>query len=105
VLPPATTSNSFLFPLLHSGGRWNIAAHEDDLLDRLIERQASEFDEERRQVQLLNIQHRVLDQAYLVSTVTRESRWVHNRELRDFQPNTALSEYIFWSRVWLDRSH
>ena len=105
VLPPATTSNSFLFPLLHSGGRWNIAAHEDDLLDRLIERQASEFDEERRQVQLLNIQHRVLDQAYLVSTVTRESRWVHNRELRGFQPNTALSEYIFWSRVWLDRSH
>ena len=72
-------------------------------LDGMIERQAVELDPVRRRAQLMAIQTRVLDQAYLFSPVTGASRWVFNRDVRGFQPNTALSEYLYWARVWLDR--
>jgi peptide/nickel transport system substrate-binding protein len=103
VLPPTSTTNSFLLALLHSSGRWNIAGHEDGLLDGMIERQAAEFDPDRRGVQLQDIQRHVLDQAYLFSPITGTSRWVFKPGLMGFHPNTTLSEYNYWSRTWLDR--
>ena len=103
ILPPTSTTNSFLMGLLHSGGRWNISAHQDSELDGMIERQASEFDPNQRKTQLEAIQRHVLTQAYMFSPITGASRWVFNRDVQGFQPNTALSEYIYWSRVWLDR--
>ena len=102
-IPPASTTNGFLFGLLHSRGQWNVAGHEDSGLDALIEQQAKEFDSERRKRGLAEIQRHVLEQGYLFSPVTATSRWVYNSDLRGFAPNTALSEYNFWSRVWLDR--
>ena len=102
-VPPTSTTNSFLFGLLHSQGQWNMAGHEDAQLDLMIEAQASEFDDLKRQDQLTEIQRRVLDQAYLFSPVTTASRWVFSSDLKGFEPNTALSEYNFWSRTWLDR--
>jgi len=102
-VPPTSTTNSFLFGLLHSQGRWNMAGHEDALLDSMIEVQAAEFDHRKRRDQLVEIQRRVLDQAYLFSPVTAASRWVFSSALKGFEPNTALSEYNFWSRTWLDR--
>ena len=102
-VPPTSTTNSFLFGLLHSQGQWNLAGHEDIQLDSMIESQAAEFGYDTRQDQLLEIQRRVLDQAYLFSPVTASSRWVFSNSLMGFEPNTALSEYNFWSRTWLDR--
>ena len=102
-VPPTSTTNSYLFGLLHSQGQWNLAGHEDARLDSMIEAQAAEFDDLKRREQLVEIQRRVLDQAYLFSPVTSASRWVFNSALRGFEPNTALSEYNFWSRTWLDR--
>ena len=101
--PPTSTTNSFLFGLLHSQGRWNMAGHDDTQLDSMIEVQAAEFDHLKRQEQLIEIQRRVLDQAYLFNPVTAASRWVFSSNLMGFEPNTALSEYNFWSRTWLDR--
>ncbi|MEK7814771.1 MAG: ABC transporter substrate-binding protein, partial [Chloroflexota bacterium] len=98
--PPTSTPNSFLFGLLHSG-RLNIIAHNDSTLDRMIEQQAVEFNPTQRQAQLREIQRYVLDQAYLFSPVTGGMRWVFNRKLQGFYPNTAASEYIYWSRAWL----
>ncbi|MCH7606344.1 MAG: hypothetical protein IH962_04245, partial [Chloroflexi bacterium] len=103
VLPPTSTTNSFLFTLLHSAGRWNLAAHQDDKLNSMIERQAVEFDPERRRDQLREIQRRLLDQAYMFSPVTGSSSWVFDPRVKGFYPNSALSEYIYWSRVWLER--
>ena len=103
VVPPTSTTNSFLFALLHSAGRWNLAEHQDNVLDSMIERQAVELDPVRRRDQLREIQRYVLDQAYLISPITGVTRWVFNPDLRGFHPNTALSEYIYWSRAWLDR--
>ena len=103
VMPPTSTTNTFLSALLHSGGQWNITAHEDPELDRMIEEQASEFDPVRRRSQLLEIQRHVLDQAYLFSPVSGSSRWVFTPRLKGFFPSTALSEYIYWSRAWLER--
>ena len=102
-VPPTSTTNSYLFGLLHSQGQWNLAGHEDTRLDRMIETQAAEFDDLVRRDQLMEIQRRVLDQAYLFSPVTAASRWVFSSDLKGFEPNTALSEYNFWSRTWLDR--
>ncbi len=103
VLPPTSTTNSFLTALLHSQGRWNISGHQDRVLDAMIERQASEFNPVKRGGLLKEIQRRVLEQAYLFSPVTGASRWVFDPQVRGFHPNTALSEYLYWSRVWLDR--
>ena len=94
---------SALMALMHSAGRWNISGHRDATLDAMIEAQASEFDPEQRREQLKNIQRRVLDQGYLFSPVSSASRWVYNRDVKGFHPNTALTEYLYWSRVWLDR--
>ncbi|MDA0262857.1 MAG: ABC transporter substrate-binding protein [Chloroflexi bacterium] len=101
--PPTSTTNSFLFGLLHSQGQWNMAGHQDTQLDSMIEVQAAEFDDSIRKGQLVEIQRRVLEQAYLFSPVTAASRWVFREDLKGFEPNTALSEYNFWSRAWLDR--
>ena len=102
-VPPTSTTNSYLFGLLHSQGQWNLAGHDDAQLDSMIEAQAVEFDDAARRDQLVEIQRRVLDQAYLFSPVTAASRWVFSDDLKGFEPNTALSEYNFWSRTWLDR--
>ena len=102
-VPPTSTTNSYLFGLLHSQGRWNLAGHEDTQLDTMIELQSVEFDDVARREQLVEIQRWVLDQAYLFSPVTTASRWVFSSDLKGFKPNTALSEYNFWSRTWLDR--
>jgi hypothetical protein len=69
----------------------------------MIEAQAAEFDDIARRDRLVEIQRRVLEQAYLFSPVTAASRWVFSSDLMGFEPNTALSEYNFWSRTWLDR--
>ena len=102
-VPPTSTTNSYLFGLLHSKGQWNLSGHEDKQLDSMIEAQAAEFDDTARRDRLVEIQRRVLEQAYLFSPVTAASRWVFSSDLMGFEPNTALSEYNFWSRTWLDR--
>ncbi len=102
-VPPTSTTNSYLFGLLHSQGQWNLSGHDDAQLDTMIEAQAVEFDDVARREQLVDIQRRVLEQAYLFSPVTAVSRWVFSRDLKGFEPNSALSEYNFWSRTWLDR--
>ena len=101
--PPAATPNGFLFGMLHSGGRWNIAGHQDRELDALIERQAMEFDPAARGRLLLEIQRRTLAEAYLFSPATAATQWVHRPELRGFTPHNALSEYHYWAQTWLEQ--
>ena len=62
-----------------------------------------EFDDTTRRDQLVDIQRRVLDQAYLFSPMTAALRWVFSNDVKGFEPNAALSEYNYWSRTWLDR--
>jgi ABC-type transport system substrate-binding protein len=102
-LPPSTTTNGFLLGLVHSGGPANIVGHQDGTLDTLIEMQAAELDEDVRREQLAEIQRHILGEGYLFSPVMDASRWVFNWDLQGFYPNTGLSEYNYWSRVWLDR--
>ena len=102
-MPPTSTTNSYLFGLLHSQGQWNLAGHADTQLDSMIEAQAMEFDDTTRRDQLVDIQRRVLDQAYLFSPMTAALRWVFSNDVKGFEPNAALSEYNYWSRTWLDR--
>ena len=101
--PQTPTTNGFLLGLLHSRGPVNLLGHQDPLLDSLIERQASERDPALRRRQLVELQTYLLDQAYLFSPASETSRWAFDWDLKGFHPNTALSEYIFWSRAWLER--
>ncbi len=98
--PPHPTTNGYLYALLHSGGPGNIASHQDATLDRMIERQAAELNPARRQAQLLELQRHVLNQAYMFSPVTGSYRWVFDWNLKDFYPNTVLSEYHYWAETW-----
>jgi ABC-type transport system substrate-binding protein len=102
-LPPSSTTNGFLLGMLHSGGPANIVGHQDSTLDNLIEAQAAELNKDVRREQLAEIQRHILDQGYMFSPVMDASRWVFKWDLKDFYPNTGLSEYNYWSRTWLDR--
>ena len=101
VLPPTSSTNSFLLSVLHSQGQWNLAAHNDADLDQMIQRQAVQLDLGIRGEQLRTIQRHVLDQAYLFSPVTGATRWVMAPGVRGFFPTTGASEYFFWAKTWL----
>ena len=103
VLPPTTTTNSFLFAVLHSLGSWNVIDHADARLDELIDRQALERDPIVRSQLLGDIQRHLLEQAYLFSPVSGGARWVMAEEVKGFYPNTAASEYFYWAKAWLER--
>ena len=101
--PPHPTTNGYLYSMLHSGGPGNIANHDDKVMDALIEVQAAELDPLRRQGQLLEVQRHALEQAYMFSPITGSYRWVFDWDLENFYPNTALSEYHYWSEAWFNQ--
>ena len=102
-VPPHPTTNGYLYSVLHSRGPGNVANHRDDVVNALIEAQAAELDPAKRQKRLLDLQRRVLDQAYMFSPITGSYRWVFDWDLQNFYPNTALSEYHYWSEAWLNQ--
>ena len=106
-LPPTSTTNSFLFAVLHSQGQWNVLNHSDGLLDALIEAQSVERDTSRRGDLVRDVQRYLLDQAYILSPVTgpvaQGATWVMAPEVRGFYPNVSLSEYFYWAKTWLDQ--
>ncbi|MYC29780.1 MAG: hypothetical protein F4X65_06800 [Chloroflexi bacterium] len=102
-MPPHPTTNGYLYSVLHSRGPGNVSNHQDDVVNALIEAQAAELDPAKRQQRLLDLQRRVLDQAYMFSPITGSYRWVFDWDLQNFYPNTALSEYHYWSEAWLSQ--
>ena len=107
VIPPATTPNSFLFPLLYGApSRNNLLSHADHDLDDMIVAQAVERDLAKRGEMLRAIQRRLLDRAYIFSPVTGSigagEAWAFHPSVHGFHPNTALSEYFFWAATWLE---
>lgn len=102
-VPPHPTTNGYLYSVLHSRGPGNVSNHQDDVVNALIEAQAAELDPAKRQQRLLDLQRRVLDQAYMFSPITGSYRWVFDWNLENFYPNTALSEYHYWSEAWLSQ--
>ena len=63
--------------------------------------QIAEANTTMRKEKLLELQQYLLEQAYLYSPVSDTSGWAFGWTLQDFYPNTALSESIFWAKVWL----
>ena len=106
-IPPSTTPNSFLLPLLYGADdRDNLLSHADHDLDGMIIDQAVERDIAKRGEILRAIQTRLLDGAYMFSPVTGSigagEAWVFHPSVQGFHPNTALSEYFFWASTWLE---
>ena len=102
-LPPTTTTNGFLFSILHgASGLRSVIAHSDSRLDDMIVEQAVEGDATKRGEMVRDIQTYLLDQAYLFSPVTEGSRWVFAPGVKGFYPNTAASEYFFWAKAWIE---
>ena len=105
-LPPTSSTNSYLFAILHGRGNWNVVDHSDLALDVLIDQQAVEADREVRGLLLRDIQRYLLEQAYMFSPVTGPigigARWVFAPRVKGFYPNTAASEYFFWAKTWIE---
>ncbi len=101
-LPPTVTTNSYLLNILHSSSALNVTRHTDEVLDTLIAEQATERDPAARGEMVRQIQRRVLEQAYMIATVTDGDMWVFHSKVRGFHPNTAASEYFFWAKTWLE---
>ena len=101
--PPHPTTNGYLYSMLHSGGPGNVANHDDTAMDALIELQAAELDPAKRQEHLLKLQRHAMAHAYMFSPITGSYRWVFDWDLQNFYPNTALSEYHYWSEAWLNQ--
>ena len=106
-IPPSTTPNGFLFPLLYGADdRNNLVSHADADLDALIVEQAAVRELAERGEILRSIQRRLLDGAYIFSPVTGSigagEAWVFHPSVQGFHPNTALSEYFFWAATWLE---
>ena len=101
-VPPTSSPNSYLFSILHSGGQWNILAHNDSTLNELIEaQQEATFNSPQRRDALRAIQRRLLEQAYMLGPATSGTIWALQDRVRGFYPNTALSEYFYWAKTWV----
>ena len=74
--------------------------HSDSILDELILDQATETDTSVRREAIRMVQLRVLEQAYMVTTVTDGDMWVFGPDIKGFYPNSAASEYFFWAKAW-----
>ena len=101
-LPPVSSANSFLLPLLHSEGQWHITGHQDQELDRLIEEQSTDMDAARRGELLRQIQGRVLAQGLMFMPVITMERWAYSSRVTDFHPNLAAGDGSFWRTVGID---
>lgn len=101
-IAPVTSSNGYLFPLLHGQGQWNTTEHQDTALDALIEAQAQEFDPQRRKELVMDIQRHALENAYRAMPAAQVSIWARQPRVQNFYPNFAGFEYSHWARVWLE---
>jgi len=103
-MPPTSSPNSYLFAALHSDGQWNIIGHEDELMDHLIlAQQAHFYDSPERGEVLQSLQRHVLEQAYMFNVGANGTLWAFQKDIRGFYPNTAISEYSFWAKTWIQR--
>lgn len=103
-VPPTSSINSYLFSMLHSEGQWNILAHNDQILNQLIQsQQEAPYDSVQRKEVIQAIQRRLLERAYMVAPVSNGINWALQGNVRGFYPNTALSEYFYWAKVWLSQ--
>jgi peptide/nickel transport system substrate-binding protein len=101
-VPPATSPNSYLFSVLHSGGQWNILAHNDPVLNGLIEsQQRAPFRSIERGETFRAIQRHLLEQAYMFGLVGHATTWALQQRVEGLYPNTALSEYFYWAEAWV----
>ena len=103
VLPPTSTTNSYLLATLYgAAGPRNLVRHSDTELDDLIIRQAVESDPATRGALVRDIQRHLLERAYLFSPVTGGTRWVSDVRVKGLYPNTAASEYFHWAKTWVE---
>ena len=100
-VPYIPSTNGFLLAFLHSDGPASLLQHADQKLDQMIEEQIAEANTTMRKEKLLELQRYLLEQAYLYSPVSDTDGWAFSWALQGFYPNTALSESIFWAKVWL----
>ena len=102
-IAPVTTPNAYLVAVLHSQGQWNTTGHRDEVLDRLIEAQAQQYDPLARKELVQEIQRRALGSAYRFVPATGVSIWTWWPRVQNFHPNFAGSEYAHWASVWVDK--
>lgn len=100
--PPTNTPNTYLWNTLHSQGRWNISGYHEKVLDQLIDKQSGEWNFSLRGNLIKSIQIHMLENAVSFMPATNAHIWAWWPRVQNLRLNFANSEYIFWSRVWLE---
>ena len=101
--PPIKIPNQYLKNIVHSQGRLNISGYQHKELDNLIERQSEEWDLSRRTNLIRSVKVHMLENAVGLMLTTNTHVWAWWPKVRGLNLNFANSEYIFWSRVWLEK--
>jgi ABC-type transport system substrate-binding protein len=80
-MPPTDTPSAFLLALLHTRGASNVTGAGTAALDALIEAQAVELDDGRREDMVRNIQAGALDGAWFFMAAGLSERWAFNERV------------------------
>ena len=100
--PPMKTPNQYLKNIVHSQGSMNISGYQHKELDYLIQRQSEEWDLSKRTNLIKSVKLHMLENAVGLMLSTNTHVWAWWPKVQDLHLNFANSEYIFWSRVWLE---
>ena len=80
-MPPTDTPSAFLLALLHTQGASNVTGAGTAALDALIEAQAVELDDARREDMIRNIQAGSLDGAWFFMAAGLSERWAFSERV------------------------
>lgn len=98
--------DEWLYAFFHSRGTKNSFRYGDAQLDALLEAQRREFDEERREQRVREIQRHLLKNVLArVDYVTPINLWVAWPYYRNFVPSPFFGESFKLSQAWIDRDN
>ena len=101
--PPIKIPNQYLKNIVHSQGSLNISGYQHKELDNLIERQSEEWDLSKRTNLIRSVKLHMLENAVGLMLATNTHVWAWWPKVQGLDLNFANREYIFWSRVWLEK--
>ena len=99
--PPVSSTTAYLFAVHHSDGPWNTTRYSDPEIDRLIEAQAREYDLNKRDELLFDIQVKILAGSHRFIAQTRTTNWMWWDYVHDFEPVIPRGNTDFLARVWI----
>ena len=100
--PPIAGLTARLFAVHHSTGQANSTGYSTPKLDRLIEEQAREYDQEKRAQLFREIEELIIQGKHRFNLAATLRHWIWNECVKNFRPNETFGNSGFLTSVWLD---